>query len=244
MEKSILELLEEHIRRSGPPEDCYTAQQLLALVSPSANSKGRLDTLARHLLDCAICARRWHILQDDPHVDLAELYALERLNDDLFVKLRAEAHLKHCTACRHNDRARRNLVVVENPRSVHYGNLVAVLRQTPELVVPQREEKSEILPAIVLENDGQPSLRDDQIERVDIGMGRALLTQAGLLSVELRIPSDYSQAQLAVSGEGQTVVFPLAERQEERVEFVADTRVQGPERRISSSQLAVWVTRR
>ena len=242
MEKSILELLEEHIRRSGPPEDCYTAQQLMAFVSPAANSKGRLDTLARHLLDCSTCARRWHILQDDPHVDLAELYALERLHNDLFVKLRAEAHLKHCTACRHNDRARRNLVVVESPRSVHYGNLVAVLRQTPELVV--RDEKTEILPAIVLENNGQPSLRDDQIERVDITMGRALLTQAGLLTVELRIPSAYSQAQLAVSGKDQTVVFPLAERQEERVEFVADTRVQGPERKISSSQLAVWVTRR
>jgi hypothetical protein len=201
--------------------------------------------LARHILDCAICARRWEIIQSDPHVDLAELYALERLHNDLFVKLRAEAHLKHCVPCQHNDQARRNLVVVENPRSVHYGNLVALLRQAPQLAVQLRSsEANETLPAIVLENDGQPSLRDDQLERVDLPLGRALLTNQGLLTVELTIPADYSQAQLAVSGEDQTVMFPQAEPQEDRVEFVADTRVQGLERKIAPSQLAVWVTRR
>jgi hypothetical protein len=182
-------------------------------------------------------------MQSDPHVDLAELYTLERLDNDLFVKLRAEAHLKHCTACRHNDQARRNLVVVENPRSVHYGNLVALLRQAPQLAVQLREESKESLPAIVLENNGQPSMRDDQIERVTIPVDRALLTKEGLLTVELSIPPDFSQAQLAVSENDQTVVFPQTDRQDDRVEFVADTRVQGVERKLSSSQLAVWVTR-
>ena len=243
MGESILQLVDQHLRRSGSPEGCYTAEQLLALVSPSRANDVRLDTLARHLLDCAVCAQRWEIIQNNSHVDLAELYALERLNDDLFVKRRAEAHLRYCVPCQQNDQARRDLILAENPRSVHYGNLVALLRQMPQLAVV-RSEPGESLTAIIMENNGKPSIRDEQMERVKILIVRALLTNQGRLTVELNIPPDYSQAQLAVSGENQTVMFPHAETQEHRVEFVADTRVQGPERKIAPSQLAVWVTRR
>jgi hypothetical protein len=216
---------------------------LLDPVSLSTANDVRLDTLARHLLDCAVCAQRWEIIQSNSHVDLAELYALERLNDDLFVKLRAEAHLRYCSACQQNDQARRDLILAENPRSVHYGNLVALLRQMPQLAVV-RSEPSESLTAIIMENNGQPSIRDEQLERVKIPIVRALLTNQGRLTVELNIPPDYSQAQLAVSGDSQSVMVPHAETQEHRVEFVADTRVQGSERKIAPSQLAVWVTRR
>ena len=246
MEESILQLLEQHLRRSDMPEDCFTADQLLTLISPSTESEIHLDALARHILECATCARRWEIIQSDAHVDLAELYALERLDDDLFVKMRAEAHLKHCGVCRRNDQALDNLVIVENPRSVHYGNLVASLRQMPQLAISLRSESSDKLIAIVLEQDGRPALRDDHLERVQISVGRALLSEEGRLTVELDIPSDYSQAQLAVSvsAEEQTVMFPQVTTAQERVAFVAETRVQGSQCKIASSQLALWITRR
>lgn len=243
MAEFLLNLLKQSAARDGEPGPCPTGRQLLALDPPPARDLARHESLARHILGCADCANRWELIQADPHLDLTELYVLERLDEDSFASLRARRHLRRCPSCQHHERALGNLVVAESLRSVHYGNLVTLLRQGPEPALALRSGGAETLPAVVLRENGEPYLRGNEIERSELRLQRALLTEEGRLTIELQVPPDYSQAQLAVSGEQLSVMFPPTHPRESLAQFVADTHVRGPERRLATSQLAAWVTR-
>ncbi len=241
MAESIWNLLEQYAARRGAPGECLTARQLLGMGQPSAAE--RRDLLARHILDCADCATRWNLIQSDAHVDLAELFVLERLNEEHFTKLRARQHLSHCRPCRRNEEALDNMILVENPRSPHYSNLVTSLRQGPAPVVTRRPGEIETLPAVVLRADGEPDVLHNEIRRVELPIQRAQLSEVGELTIELQAPPDCSQVQLAISLEGNSVMLPMAAPQQDVVRFIAETRLQGQPRKLASTQLAAWATR-
>jgi hypothetical protein len=206
---------------------------------PLSDTEGEM--LAWHLSNCPDCSNRWEHIQSDAHVDLAELYALTRLDDDHFAKLRANNHTGRYQRCQPSVRALNSFVLAADPGSVHYGNLITTLRKEPEQEVMRRSGKPKSLRAVVLHSDGQPAIHRNSVERAELIVHNALLAKDGRLTVELQATRSYTQAQILISVSGSSVMFPPEYLQQKKAQFLVETHMVGERRQLPLSHLAAWV---
>ncbi len=240
MDNFIMDVLKKEAGQGDPLPRCPDASDL---IEAGRNQAGRLDmgVLARHLLVCARCAGRWHAVQSDAHLGVAELYALLRLKKDDFIRLRAEDHLKHCPSCAHAGELLRRLVVPSGARSVHFDNLGLLLRLALPAASALRSP-TQPLRAAVLRRSGEPVVAQDAVAHLEIAVRQAVLDSEGKLTIDLELPAaGYHAVQLALWVKDLMVLFKPVSVKERRASFWAQTTARGPEMTVSPSHMAVWI---
>ena len=240
----ILKLLAKESPDQEYAKECPTTRHLLSIDRVPKGDGLNAMTLAWHLLCCAVCSNRWELIQSDEHVDMAELYAVEHLDVEQFARLRALDHVQRCYDCQSKKRTIESMVVAGDPGSVHLSNFGALLRQEPATVVTRGAEMSRPLRAVVVNAMGAPYLIRNQVERVEMALHKALLSEDGRLEFEIQAVPVCSYIQVAVSSQQNLVMLPRQIPEGHSVRFVAHTRVRGEGRLLSPSSVAVWVARK
>jgi hypothetical protein len=212
----------------------------------SGNGSMPLDLVKRwpvHLLSCPLCANRWELIQRDAHCDPADVLAMENLTDDHFYRMFVANHLERCFACRNERTMVHNLILVTDRHSVHWGNIAIALREAAPLAIYRGPEERKLRAAVV-DASGHPRFRLEEIERVDVDVITAEITEDGTVTVELVIPSWCSEARLALTTSKHSVMFPFLPTDEGKVRFVGEGRMLGVRMNLPLSSLTAWVRAR
>jgi hypothetical protein len=244
MSTSILDMLMAAATNRPATGSCPSPREILGMASGDGTVS--LDLVKRwpsHLLSCALCANRWELIQRDSHCDPADVLAMENLAASHFFSMVVASHLERCFPCRKQRAMVHNFILVDDPHSVHWSNIGTLLRQNA-LAAIHRGPQERKLGAAVLDASGKPSLHLDELERVDLDVNRAELTEDGTVTVELLTPSWCTEVRLALTTGSYGVMFPFVRTDGDRVRFVAASRVHGAGTHLPLSSLTAWVRRK